>query len=185
VQIALNANIMKNVILPTDLSVQSLWPIHQIVKEAKGQKLCIQIVHMIELPTSITDLIFSSRNKPYHAVPATFKEAYQMLSQKYKSSIEKIYFELVYCSTSRYLKNYLEGQKIDEVYMLRNYNYLQPLPQSVKFTSFFDKCEIPVFRVQLNTEASGFQSLSVLLNGKEYNKVSAGNRIAEPSVNYF
>src|SRR4028119_2410332 len=125
---------------------------------------------MIELPTSIADLVFSSRNKPYDAVPSKFTEAYQMLSQKYKSSIEKIYFELVYCGTSRYLKNYLEGHQIDAVYMLRNYNYLQALPQSVKFASFFDKCKIPVFRVQLNTEASGFQSLSVLLNGQEYNK---------------
>ena len=176
---------MKNVILPTDLSVQSLWPIHQLVKEAKGQKLCIQLVHLIEPPTSMTDLIFSSRNKPYNSVPARFTEAYQMLSQKYKSSIEKIYFEFVYCNTSRYFRNYLEGHQIDEVYLVRDYNYLQPLPQSVKFASFLDKCQIPVYRVPLSTEASTFQSLSVLLNGREYYKISTGKKIAEPSVNYF
>jgi hypothetical protein len=157
---------MKNVLLPTDLTVQSLSAIHTVVKYANGEKVVIRLVHLLSLPTSISDLLFAEQQKPYAAVSEHFVEAYQMLQYKYRSSIEKIHFEFVYYSTSRYLNNYIEGNHIDEIYLLDNFSYMQPLQQSQNIDALFRKCKVPLIKVQLNTRGlSEFQTISALLAG--------------------
>ncbi len=174
---------MKNILLPTDLSVQSLWPIHTIVKEAKNQRLSIQVVHMLSLPTGIGDLLSLREDRLYSQIPANFIDAFQMLCHKYKSALEKIEFRFIYCSTSRYFNNYVEGNNIHEVYILGNYNYSQPLPQSENFKSYLNKCKVPVNQLTLHNETFEYQNLSTLLNGNEHYKTTP-NRVAKPTVSY-
>jgi len=167
---------MKNVLLPTDLTVQSLTPVHQVVRDAKNEKLVISIVHMLSLPTSITDLLFLEDNKPYDKVPGNFIEGYEMLSNKYKKVLEKLEFKFLYCSNSRYLNNYLEGHRVDKVYMLDHYRYKEPLQQSQKFTGFIEKCKVPLVKLPLRDhELLEYQILSSLLSGNDTKGVNAGN----------
>ena len=127
---------MKNILLPTDLTVQSLWPVHTIVKDAATEKVNICLVHMLSMPTSVYDLFFLKESKPYQQVPTHFTEAYQMLGNRYADAIGKINFRFVYCNSSRLLCNYVEGNGIDAAYLLDNYKYEKPLPQSVNMSAF-------------------------------------------------
>lgn len=174
---------MKNILLPTDLSVQSLWPIHNIVKDAGNQKVTIHVVHMLTLPTSITELL--TLNKPYDEVPATFFEALQLLRNKYKEAIEKVEFQLLYCDTSRYLNHFVEGNRIDAVYLLANYEYAQPLSKSAKCMVYFNRCKVPVHKLPLHAEAfSEYQILSALLNQGGQNEIVPSPTAVKPEVSY-
>lgn len=176
---------MKNVLLPTDLTVQSLRPVHDIVKDAKGRQITIRIVHLISLPTSITDLLFIDQNKPYREIPENFKEALQLLSNKYQGFVEKIVFDFVYCQSARYFNNFIEGNKIDAVYMLSDYNYQQTLRQSEKIIPYLDKCRLQVRKLPLPVEAfSEYESLSALLNSIEPVKKPELNRTAKTTISY-
>ncbi len=157
---------MENVLLPTDFTVQSLRPVHDIVKNAKSKLLTIHVVHLISLPTSISDLLFIKQNKPYHTVPANFMEALQLLQNKYSGSVEKIAFDFIYCSSSRYFNNFIEGNNIDAVYMLSDYRYRQPLEQSENIMYYLKKCKAPLHKVSINEGSfATYQHLSALLNG--------------------
>ncbi len=159
---------MRNILLPTDLTVQSLQPVHDIVKNIKSKLLTIHVVHLISLPTSISDLLFIKQNKPYNAVPKKFTEAFQLLRNKYSSSVENIVFDFVYCSSSRYFNNFIEGNNIDSVYMLSDHNYRQPLEQSENISYYLKRCKAPLHKVSLNErDVATFQNLSALLKGKE------------------
>ncbi len=176
---------MKKVLLPTDLTVQSLWPIHNIVRDTKYQKITIHAVHMLTLPTGISDLLSVRKNKPYHAVPANFKEACHMLSNKYNSSIDNIRFTFVYGNTLRYVNNFIEGYQIDAIYMLTNYKYGKPLPQSIDFTPIIHKCKVPLHQLPLHNEAfSEYQILSALLFGDEQYNTPESTPLTNPLISY-
>ena len=160
---------MKNILLPTDLTVQSLSPIHNIVNDAKGAKISIYVVHMLHLPTSITDLLFLKEINHNASVPENFAEALQMLRNKYQDAIKNIILKFVYCNTSRYFNNYLEGNEIYQVYLLDKYSYQQPLPDSVKFSSYINKCKVPLKKVPLQVEGyAEYHILSSLLSNNEH-----------------
>lgn len=176
---------MKNVLLPTDLTVQSLRPVHDIVKDAKGRQITIRVVHLISLPTSITDLLFIDQNKPYKDIPENFIEALQSLQNKYQGIVEKIVFDFVYCESSRYFNNFIEGNKIDAVYMLGDYNYKQTLKQSEKIIPYLNKCKVQIRKLTLHAEASSeYGSFSALLNGIEPVKKPELNKKAKTTINY-
>jgi hypothetical protein len=176
---------MKNVLLPTDLTVQSLRPVHDIVNDANGQPITIHVVHFISMPTSIGDLLFVNRSKPYHAIPAKFNEAFQLLRNKYHGLVEKISFEFICCNSSRYVNNFIEANNIDAVYMLKDYNYVQLLKQSESFSASFNKCCVPLRKLTLHPETvADYQNFSALLNGNEQLKATATKRKEKAAVSY-
>jgi hypothetical protein len=176
---------MKKVLLLTDLTVQSLSPIHTIVKDASGEKPVIEVVHMLYLPTSITDLLFIKENTYYNSVSNDFSEAFQVLQNKYSTSVESIALHFIYCSTARYLNNYVEGNAIEAIYMLDSYQYKLPLPQSVQFSTFINNCKTSLQKVSLQNDAfSEYKTLSSLLNNYEQYHLSS-NKTAIKTANTF
>lgn len=176
---------MKNILLPTDLSVQSLWPIHNIVKEANNQKVNIRVVHLLNQPTGITDLLWLNSSKPYKQVPASFTEAFQLLKNKYAHAIEKMEFSFVYGSTARFVNNFIAGNNIDAVYMLTNYKYAQPLSNSVNSVLLFQKCKVTMHQLPLHAEAlSNYQILSALLDGNEQYTAPAASKSIKSTISF-
>lgn len=157
---------MKTILLPTDLSIQSLYPVHDIVKEANGESLEIIVVHFLSLSTSISDLL--TTRDPYSEIPGHFTEAYQSLRNKYQDVIGKLTFKFVYCNTTRYLNNFIEGNNVSTVYLLENYTYGTPLKNSVALKNYFAKCKVKVIHISLHSEAtSSYHILSPLLVKQE------------------
>ncbi|MCW3080276.1 hypothetical protein [Segetibacter sp.] len=175
---------MKNVLLPTDLTVQSLRPVHKIVEGANGEPVTVFIAHLIGPPTSITDLLFIGQGKPYHKVPVSFKEAVQLLRNKYVGLVT-IVFDFVYCNTSRYFNNFIEGHHINEVYMLDNYKYKNSLPQSENPVLHINKCKAQLHKLSLHEEATlDYLNLSSLLNGHEQMNSQEHNTSGKRAISY-
>jgi hypothetical protein len=158
---------MKNILLPSDLSVQSLVPIKKIAESHHdADLLTIHVIHMLELPTSIADLLLLSRFKRTNSsLPDNFKDALQILQSKFNPKQVKINFEFVYGSTHRALSNLMEVRRIEQVLILDGYQYQFTHKDSVDFIGFFKKIKTPVAYIPHKQKSNGeFGMLSILLN---------------------
>jgi len=158
---------MKNILLPSDLSVQSLWPIKKIAENHNSPELLtIHVVHLLEMPTSIADLLLLSRSKRTdNSLPHFFRDALQILQSKFNPEQIKIKFEFVYGSTHRALSNLMDVRRIEQVLILDGYKYQFADKDSVNFIGFFKKIKTPVVYIPYRqAKDSEFEVLSILLN---------------------
>jgi len=138
---------MKNILLPTDLTIASLYPIHEICKNAGKEQCNIYLIHTLDTPTGI-DLMFLKERKPYKELSPSFQEALEMLRQKYATVINLLSFEFLYLHSRSYITNYLQGRKIEAIYMLEDHDYHGGLKQSVNAIPTLRKCNIPVIHIR-------------------------------------
>ncbi len=69
---------MKNILVPTDLSLQSLSIIHEIMDNEK-EKVNIHLMHMVQHPSDITELLYKRKSHLYEQVSNSFTEAIPVL----------------------------------------------------------------------------------------------------------
>ena len=160
---------MKNILVPTDFSVQSLQLVHEIVKRHPQQKVSICLVHMVHIPTDITDLLFVKRHRLYDYVPAKFSQAIEMLKNKYASRIAGMALEFYYGSTATVLNSIIENRKIEEVFVFAGHAYALPLKQSVDMIRLLGKCKVAVNKIapKVKTGLPGEAHLFSSLFGEE------------------
>ncbi len=138
---------MKNILVPTDFSVQSLQLVHQIVKSNPRGQVRIYLVHMLKMPTDIMDLLFLKKHQLYQYVPDSFKQAIEMLKNKYPAQIEWMGVEFYYGSSVSILNDVLESRRIDEGCILRGYKYGLPLAQSVDMKPLLNRSKAIVLEI--------------------------------------
>lgn len=143
---------MKNILLPTDLTIASLYPIHEICKNAGKDKCNIYIIHTLDTPTGI-DLMFLKEKKHYKEMSPAFSEALEMLRKKYATVINILSFEFLYLHSRAYMRNYMEGRNIEVIYMLEDHTYHGSLKQSVNAIPTLHKCNVPVVHVRKTNRA--------------------------------
>lgn len=153
---------MKIVLLPTDLTLQSLYPIHEICKNAGGEKCNIYVIHTLNLPSGIMDLLFLQEKKPYDKLQPQFSEALEMLRKKYAPVINILSFEFVWGNSRGYLRNYMAAREIQAIYLLKDYDYKHKLPQSVKCIPTLRDCKLPLVYVKKTTREE-YGTLTTLL----------------------
>jgi hypothetical protein len=138
---------MKNILLPTDLTLASLYPIHEICRKHAGQPCNIYVVHTLHMPTGIADLLFIQQRKPYEMLSDQFSEALEMLRRKYAPGLQLLSFEFLWSNTRLYLRHYMESRSISSIYLLEDHPYRQRLPQSTPLLPVLHKCNTPVVHV--------------------------------------
>jgi hypothetical protein len=153
---------MKNILLPTDLTLASLYPIHEICRNQKGEPCNIYVVHTLNMPTGIADLLFIRQRKPYEMVPDQFSEALEMLRRKYASVLQLLSFEFLWSNTRLYLRQFMESRNIGSICLLEDHPYRHRLPQSTPLLSVLQKCNIPVIHVE-KPHTPEFGTLTTLL----------------------
>lgn len=144
---------MKNILVPTDLSLQSLNIIHEIINNEK-EKLNIHLIHMVQHPNEITELLYKRKSHLYEHVPNSFTEALQVLRNKYLSQINNIMLSFYYGNRVAVVNIIIESNKIDAVYLLSDHQYMLPLKSSVSMVPLIKRCRLPVEMV--HSKASVF-----------------------------
>ncbi|MBS1603317.1 MAG: hypothetical protein JST42_11660 [Bacteroidetes bacterium] len=139
---------MKNILLPTDLTLASLYPIHEICGKHAGDPCNIYVVHALHMPTGIADLLFIQQRKPYDMVPEQFTEALEMLRRKYTPALQLLSFEFLWSNTRLYLRHYIASRSIGSIYLLEDHPYRHRLPQSTPLLPVLHKCNTPVIQVE-------------------------------------
>jgi len=154
--------IMKNILLPTDLTLASLYPIHEICRKQAGEPCNIYVVHTLNMPTGIADLLFIQQRKPYESLSDQFSEALEMLRKKYAPTLQLLSFEFLYSSSRGYLRHYMESRSIRSIYLLEDHSYQQRLPQSTPLIPVLHKCNVPVVHIE-KPNTPEFGTLTTLL----------------------
>ncbi|HTI93871.1 MAG TPA: hypothetical protein VL727_24930 [Puia sp.] len=153
---------MQNILLPTDLSLTSLYPVHEICKNATGHPCNIHIIHTLNMPTGIGDLLFLQQRKPFNKVPPQFTEGLDLLRKKYPAAINRLSFDFLWSNSRIYLNNYMESRSIQLIYMLSDYDYGQALPQSASCIKTLPKTRVPVIHIERDYPGE-FGTLTTLL----------------------
>lgn len=153
---------MINILLPTDLSLTSLYPIHDICRDATGEPCNIHLIHTLNMPTGIGDLLFLQQRKPFEKIPAQFMEGLDLLRKKYPTSIHVLSFDFLWSNSRVYLRNYMDARSIRLIYLLGDYDYKKALAQSASCIEPLQKTDIPVITID-RVYSGEFGTLTTLL----------------------
>ncbi len=108
---------MKHILIPTDFSIRSLKAVHAAVDSFGQGKLKITLFHLMTMPTDFSMLLIHKvQKKSKELISSDFNDACEVLKNKYSSKIECMSVAFGYGSSLKYMRNYLEGAKVDVVF---------------------------------------------------------------------
>lgn len=152
---------MKNILIPSDFSIQSLDCIKELLSKFKDDRLTIVFIHVFLLTDSISELmLLSRRRKEYDYVSRQFWDQCKKLEREHCTRIHSIQVKCFYGSTVAVFKNFLEGHGIDLIVYPAHYQFRKLSKRSVDPTEFIAKCgrevmklsgEVPAKEVRLFT----------------------------------
>lgn len=152
---------MKHLLVPTDFSIQSLNAVHAAIAQYKDETLKITMFHLLEMPGDIPGLLFSSiKNKHVELVTADFKEACEILHNRYTSRISAINVKFGFGSTVAYMENLLEGEKVDRVVICSDIQQVLPSKRSIDALPLIRRTGIPIDVLQ----AAGVRKMHADMN---------------------
>lgn len=109
----------KTILIPTDFTVQSLNILKSILSSNPSNNTYnIILLHGFNLSDSITDLLFFSKFQQINSLSSPeFKEACEVIKNKFASQINSMTMDLFTGYTISSFNNYIEINKIDEIIM--------------------------------------------------------------------
>ena len=111
----------KTLLMPTDFTIRSLHILRHAINNNTGQSLKILFVTGFNLKDSIVEQLFFSRQSTIDTlVGDSFKQACQIIQNKYASQIVTIRFELYTGYTQAAFGNFLTARGVDELYISEN-----------------------------------------------------------------
>ncbi|SIO54204.1 hypothetical protein [Chitinophaga niabensis] len=161
---------MKNILVPTDLSIRSLNYLHNLA-ERNDEVVSITLMHALRMPDSILDLwMFTKSGRHHTLVTGDFREACEVMKNKYAKTIREIKVEFFYGSTTPALRNFLKAHEIHEVAMPQSLVYQCPGSESYNPEKLLKKCRLPIRELIIHTpkqtapSATSIAELLVLQN---------------------
>ena len=138
---------MKHILIPTDLSVQSLNSINAVVFQQDGKTpLKITLFHLLQAPTSFSELLLrNSRYKYYEAISEDFHDACNVLRNKYGNAIHSINIQFGFGDTSAYLKNFFDSMHVDMIAIEKDTILGLPFKNSANMMSLLKDMDITYF----------------------------------------
>lgn len=174
---------MKHLLIPTDFSIQSLNAVHAaIAAHANGEdKLKITLFHLLRMSTDLSELVFRSMtNKHYEMVGEEFKEACEILHNRYSSKVKSITVKFGFGNTVQYLKNFLEGAKVDMVIIPSDVALTLPSGRSVEMVSLLKRTGIAMDVISTKKSAQQLIDLNIInmMPGNEMKVPKTDNKYA-------
>lgn len=132
----------KNILIPTDFTIESLNLFKTAAQQMEGGKANIVFFHAMVLENSIFELLFFSPQKCLEElIPKEFTDGCRIISNKYSSKITDFRFELFTGSGRRSFSNFLVGNEIDQVVIPDEYQFKRPHKGSIDPIPFLLECK--------------------------------------------
>ncbi|SFU18060.1 hypothetical protein SAMN04489724_4754 [Algoriphagus locisalis] len=144
----------KTILIPTDFTVESLNLAKTALENNSNttEKLRIILVYGQWTSSSITELLFYSKGQILEVLEnEEFKCSCKMLLAKYESIIDQMSIDIFSGTNQNAFENYLEGNKVTEAYIPRNYKLKLKNRNSFNLIPFFTKSKTQLFEVNWNT----------------------------------
>lgn len=131
----------KIILVPTDYSIRSLNILKHALNKDSSESLAVVFVTGVILQDSITELLFFSKRELVDSLMSNeFKEACQIIQNRYANRISDMRFKIFTGFTQSAFNNFLEANRINEIYLSENkLNYpkrcFDPAPYMRKSTT--------------------------------------------------
>lgn len=133
-----------------DFRVASLNTLRYVLESTETPKIRVLLIYAQHLDDSITDLLFHSPAKSINAlISPEFKEALEILKNRFREKLEYVSVKPFYGYTKAFLKNFTEYNKVDLVVIPTNYKF-QPGNRSFDPRPLLKKGHTPVLEISLN-----------------------------------
>ena len=135
---------MKTILIPTDFTVSSLNLVRDLLERLDNEEIHIILAHGVMLSSSISDLLFFSKEKLLAELNNNeFESAIHILYNKYQSKINRIQLDLVYSANTNYLNNYLEANNISKIYLPNTTSFNSSHKRSINLITALRKTMVP------------------------------------------
>lgn len=140
---------MVHIILPTDFSIGSLQPVHEVMQYHRHDVVRITMLHLVDIPTGIGDLLFRLRRMDERfPIPQQFLDACEVLSNRYDSHLTSINPLIRYGSTAGFLENLISGLKADVVYYQADYKEQAAFDDSVPMIPLLKRSHANIVKLE-------------------------------------
>lgn len=140
---------MKHILIPTDFTLSSL-NVLRFGADAFNEELTITMLHFMEMPDSITDLLMLPREPSnFNLISPEFREGISLILNRYGSQIKRIRNDFFVGDGRRQFKNYLEHHKIDTIVFPENYTMSMPSKRSYQPEKLIWNTNWPVKYIQI------------------------------------
>lgn len=136
---------MRNVLIPTDFSIESLRLAEQTLEALDDQTMTITLFHAFDINGFAPDMLGSSRRLPYgHLLTDAFRIACKKLKENYPQTLQSIHVRHMYGNNNAVFRNFIDAHDIDMIVYPPNYVFNAITPQSINPGSLFEKSGIPL-----------------------------------------
>jgi hypothetical protein len=154
----------KRILIPTDFNVESLNTLKKAIDSIVDTEIEIILMYSEYLSDSTIDLLFYSQlSKRKEMETPVFQEALNILENRYEKKIRKISIEFFHGISTAAFKNFVEGKKIDLIYLPKQYQ-LKPLKNGFDPIPLIKKSKFPYVEMSWENpvDNSQYHSLSFL-----------------------
>ncbi|WP_295125816.1 hypothetical protein [uncultured Chitinophaga sp.] len=153
---------MKNILVPTDFSIRSMGYVHSVVEKQNGEPVNIVFMHALKMPDSIIDLLqFARGSRHYDLITDEFREACEILKNKYASAIGEIKVEFFVGTTNAAFRNFLLANEVNAIACPTENTYELPSKASFDPCKLIKKCKYPLVEVQSVTRKPSYIRASI------------------------
>lgn len=130
----------KTILVPTDFSVESLNLVKQAIEDHADEKINLLVVHGIDAASSVTDLLFFSKNTFLKKLlNEDFKEACDIIRNRFDKQLNSFRLDLFTGLTQNAFNTYLEANQVEKIYAPQTYKFKLDKKMSVDITKFIKK----------------------------------------------
>jgi hypothetical protein len=138
---------MTNILIPSNLSAESLQLAEKAIKYLQPVNANILLFHAFEMPDSAFDLLVPGRSKPYaDAMNDGFRYACRQLKTENQKAVQKVCFKYLEGNSNRLFRNFIDANEIDVIICPDDYVFTAIHKLSVDPRPLFKKSGIRVIR---------------------------------------
>ncbi len=134
---------MKNVLIPTDLTLRSLDLVTQTA-QVLDEKMNVILFHAFDMPDSMMDIVAGNRLSSYAKYMTEEMRVKCKRIKALHNHIQHIHFRCMYGSTMAAFKNYAEANKIDLIVLPEGYRFNSVVRDSVDMVRILERSGIDI-----------------------------------------
>jgi len=157
---------VKTILVPIDFRVASLNTLKLALESSSEIHIAAILIYAEHLNDSITDLLFYKPRRIINSLLSPeFKEALEILKNRYEGKLIDIEIKLFHGVNKNYLNNFLEANKVTHIYVPKDYK-LKTSARSFDPLQILKKSDLPIFEMQWinSNNQSEQEQLSSLFN---------------------
>lgn len=143
---------MRTILIPTDFTVNSLIAVKKVMNINENDPVKIVLFHGVNLSDSITDLLLFSKGRLIREMATqSFKDACEIIKNKFAKDLESLYVEVFTGNTPAAFDQFLEANDVDIICYIDNFRYTKPSKNSMDIMPLLSHASVPTFKIEVET----------------------------------